>query len=248
MIGKLSDVLYRVDCGRDHKTQIIHCDRMKLAKQQVLAYENPFEEHSVETEVFSEDEVSSQSEEASPDENSTGKRLRKKPVWSKDYYLYYFRLDMPLTKTTPRKYSQCVICKELVHREELQSHMLECVANRHECDECGSSFKKALYFNKHKKKMHDTKEASLCSKGTAVSDQEDWDKDPEVEIEVDSLESGRVIRKATQPLPVSAPKKAKVETLTSGSLIRRQRVSTGAKNKTCQKQKRKRRKWRFSYH
>ena len=98
--------------------------------------------------------------------------------------------------------------------------MLECVANRHECDECGSSFKKALYLNKHKKKMHDTKEAFSGSKDTEVVDQEDWDKDPDVEIEVDSLESGRVIRKATQPLPVSAPKKARVETVTSGSLIK----------------------------
>ena len=78
MIGKLSDVLYRVDCGRDHKVQIIHCDRIRLAKQQVLAHEKPFEGHSVETEVFSEDEISSQREEASPGENSSCKRLRKK--------------------------------------------------------------------------------------------------------------------------------------------------------------------------
>ena len=60
VIGKLSDVLYRLDCGRDHKVQIIHCDRMKLTKQQMLAHESPFEEHSVESDVFSEDEVSSQ--------------------------------------------------------------------------------------------------------------------------------------------------------------------------------------------
>ena len=148
------------------------------------------------------DEVSSQSEEASPDENSSGKRLRKKTVWSKDYYLHHFRAAMPLTKTTERKYSQCVICKELVHREELKSHMLECVANRHECGECGSSFKKALYLNKHKKGLHDNEEASLHSKDKAITDQEDWDKDPEVENEVDNLERGRDIRKATQPLSV----------------------------------------------
>ena len=84
----------------------------------MLAHEEPFEGHSVETEVFSEDEVSFQNEEAS-DENSSCKRLRKNTVWSKDYYLYHFRAAIPLTKTIPRKYSQCVICKDLVHREEL---------------------------------------------------------------------------------------------------------------------------------
>ena len=55
--------------------QIVHCDHMRLAKQQVLAHLNPFEDHGVETEVFSEDEASSQSVEA--DDNSSGKRLRK---------------------------------------------------------------------------------------------------------------------------------------------------------------------------
>ena len=150
-----------------------------------------------------------------------------------------------MTKTIPRKYSQCVICKELIHREELQSHMLECVANRHECDECGSSFKKALYLNKHKKRLHDNKEASLCSKDTEVTDQENWDKDPKVEIEVDSLESGRVIRKATQPLPASAPKKAKVETVTSGSLIKQADSKHRSPEQNVPEKKRKRRKWRF---
>ena len=66
---------------------------------------------------------------------------------------------MPLTKTTPSKYSKCVICKELVYREDLKNYMLECVANRHECDECGSPFKKALFLSKHKKRLHDNKEA-----------------------------------------------------------------------------------------
>ena len=61
---------------------------------------------------------------------------------------------MPLTKIIPRKYSQCVICKELVHREEYARN----IANRHEC---GSSFKKALFLSKHKKRLHDNKEASV---------------------------------------------------------------------------------------
>ena len=46
------------------------------------------------------------------------------------------------------------------------------------------------------------------------SETEDWDVDPDVEVgedstEVKDLTSGRIIRKPTHPLPVSAPKKAK---------------------------------------
>ena len=36
VLGKLSDVLYKVNCGRDRAPLIIHCDRMKAARSQVL--------------------------------------------------------------------------------------------------------------------------------------------------------------------------------------------------------------------
>ena len=44
VIGKLSDVLYREGCGRNYKVQLIHCDGMRLAKQQVLVHENPLKD------------------------------------------------------------------------------------------------------------------------------------------------------------------------------------------------------------
>ena len=34
--GKLLEVLYKVNCGRNNDEQIIHCDRIKLCRQQVL--------------------------------------------------------------------------------------------------------------------------------------------------------------------------------------------------------------------
>ena len=36
MVAKLSEVLYRVNCGRNGKDQVIHCDRMKVCKKQLL--------------------------------------------------------------------------------------------------------------------------------------------------------------------------------------------------------------------
>jgi hypothetical protein len=33
-LGKLSEVLYEVDCGRNNEPQIIHCDRLKRKVKQ----------------------------------------------------------------------------------------------------------------------------------------------------------------------------------------------------------------------
>ena len=40
---KLSEVLYKVDCGRNGKEQIIHCDRMKACRQQRLRDEHKYD-------------------------------------------------------------------------------------------------------------------------------------------------------------------------------------------------------------
>ena len=34
--GKLSDILYKVNCGYNRTEQVIHCDRIRLCKQQIL--------------------------------------------------------------------------------------------------------------------------------------------------------------------------------------------------------------------
>ncbi|MCG8033048.1 MAG: DDE-type integrase/transposase/recombinase, partial [Candidatus Thiodiazotropha taylori] len=38
--GKLSDVLYKVSCGRNNSDQVIHCNRIRALKQQILRGEN----------------------------------------------------------------------------------------------------------------------------------------------------------------------------------------------------------------
>jgi gluconate kinase len=39
-LGKLSEVLYEVDCGRNNEPQIIHCDRLKRKVKQRLRGES----------------------------------------------------------------------------------------------------------------------------------------------------------------------------------------------------------------
>ncbi|XP_062592958.1 uncharacterized protein K02A2.6-like [Saccostrea cucullata] len=41
VLAKVSEVLYKVNCGRNGKDQIIHCDRMKRCRGQVLRGEDP---------------------------------------------------------------------------------------------------------------------------------------------------------------------------------------------------------------
>ena len=36
---KIADVLYKVDCGRGNQIQVIHCDRMRKRRKQVLVGE-----------------------------------------------------------------------------------------------------------------------------------------------------------------------------------------------------------------
>lgn len=40
ILTKLSEVLYKVNCGRNGKDQVIHCDRLKTCKAQILKGEN----------------------------------------------------------------------------------------------------------------------------------------------------------------------------------------------------------------
>jgi hypothetical protein len=39
-LGKLSEVLYEVDCGRNNEPQLIHCDRLKRKIKQRLRGES----------------------------------------------------------------------------------------------------------------------------------------------------------------------------------------------------------------
>ena len=107
---KISGVLYNVNCGRSGTWSIIHCDRMRKARKQVLAGEviEDDEAISLEDELLLEDEAYPEYGNL-PTEVSSGKRVRRKPVWTKDYYLSRCRLTMSKTKTTERKHCICAM-------------------------------------------------------------------------------------------------------------------------------------------
>ena len=45
IVGKLADVLYKVNCGRNGTVQVIHCKRIRSCKQQVLRNETALLAH-----------------------------------------------------------------------------------------------------------------------------------------------------------------------------------------------------------
>ena len=109
---RLSDVLYKVNCGRLGAIQVIHCDRMRKANSQLLPGEDVHQysnEHESET-YLDTDNVLEENASA-PDEVSDGKQVRRKPTWTKDYFMYTCRSMMPQTKTAPRKHALCPVCK-----------------------------------------------------------------------------------------------------------------------------------------
>ncbi len=159
---------------------IIHCDRMRRAKEQLLTGENtgreiPADESEVPSDnevrqTISEDELvvldpevrqtTSEDEldhEELQHEVRPSKRQIRKPIWTKDYYLSTCRLKMPLTKTTPRKRCTCPVCKETIPMEQFIRHVTNCPEARQKCTEagCSSTFKKTSYMLKHRKRMHD---------------------------------------------------------------------------------------------
>ena len=90
VLEQWSDVLYAVSCGRKGEKQIIHCDRMRKRKDQILNFEsfelgndetvNDEELEKVELDCLS--SIDSVEELVNHDEN---KRARKKPKWLDDY-------------------------------------------------------------------------------------------------------------------------------------------------------------------
>ncbi len=61
---KLSDVLYKVNCGRSGSSAVIHCDRMKRARKQVLTGE---EEHIRDDQIRDDNGISSEDEGMVPE-------------------------------------------------------------------------------------------------------------------------------------------------------------------------------------
>lgn len=125
IVGKLSNVLYKVNCGRNGTVQVIHCNRIRSCKQQILRNETELLQdgasNAVDDNVHdqvdrngntlrNDDEPESQSpmliepevlSENDDEQSAFSGRKRKKPVWAKDY-VFYCRSAMAKTKTTPR--------------------------------------------------------------------------------------------------------------------------------------------------
>ena len=212
---KQSGVLYKVNCGRSGSWSVIHCNRMRKARKQVLIGENDEAEQ-----VDIEDELVLE-EGALPGYNDnevdSSKRIRRKPAWTKDYILSFCRSG-PNLKTTERKHRLCTFCKELVHKDSFTEHIVECAMNRVECDLCDATFKNKAYLAKHMKLKHEkpTSVDSLLEKQKSSTvqcdDTDEWDVDPNIRVDgtvqrQEDNEKGRIIRKSTTPMPVVTPKK-----------------------------------------
>ena len=316
VLQKLSDVLYKVNSGRSETEQIIHCDRLRKARKQVLAGEASGNELSkedsvivtenseikdvrgndfdtVDTEVPSEVDDSDAEEEQDTGIIPLYKRVRRKPVWAKDYVMSCFRCNMPNTKQTPRKQPDrsgesmnniiCPVCKEVLDSEQnFATHVQNCFESRVACDTCGQTFKKRLYLVRHQKKYHPDLETITVSSESlesgsshiakkpqkketddknsdlevSESDSEESMKadslgeDPEIEIECDirsskelecdtrtirDITSGRVVRKATTPMPVIAPKKVKIAQATDEQSLDRLPTMKAPKSEMLEK-------------
>lgn len=130
------------------------------------------------------------------------------------------------------------VCKDrLADREEFVEHVFHCTSVRNRCETCWTTFKKLAYLRQHEKRQHasegkieevvDNAAASKSDESESKSLNSDWDKDPQIDFKdekqekddernVIDISTGRIIRKRTSPLPVSAPIK-KVSVIASTS-------------------------------
>ena len=132
---------------------------------------------------------------------------------------------MPNTKTTERKKQVvCPVCKDEIGLSEFSQHLKTCKSDvKFECSVCDMAYKKKAYLVRHVETVHSKPEDSkknsppqgnVGEESPQVSDESDWDSEPDVGLSVmgpDTLNLGRLVRKRTSPLPVSAPVKRKLD-------------------------------------
>ena len=179
--GKLSYILYKVNCGYNGTEQNIHCDRIRLCKQQILRGESEqvdedvqshAPENSDETMETLDNDIGNLEEviqqpniDIELDVESDRQRVRRKPVWAKDYV---FSCRMPNLKQTPRKQhsmaegkTRCTRCKGLFDAvATFEEHIVACYRNRWPCNTYGQTFKQRAYLDKHRENQHGVKSIS----------------------------------------------------------------------------------------
>ena len=174
IVGKLSPVLYKVNCGRNKTIQVIHCDRIRKCKDQTLRGEPDSYDNDDDAKIGS--KVDNETGQDRPDDifindnddtdfmnqdaslgndnaeifDTRSKRKRSKPVWAKDY-VFYFRQKMAKTKVTQRKDQIpaliCSICKDKFPEEgKWKEHLAACVLQDKERRTCKVH---GIVFGKH---------------------------------------------------------------------------------------------------
>ncbi|KAH3789640.1 hypothetical protein DPMN_167825 [Dreissena polymorpha] len=79
--GKLSDVLNEIDCVRDRNNQVVHCDRVRKCRSQLLSGEDGLGKSDDEDECLVENEIQENDRPSSDTEDvSRFGRKRKPPV------------------------------------------------------------------------------------------------------------------------------------------------------------------------
>ena len=94
MIEKCTDVTYKILCGRRGKPQVIHVDRIKAKRQQILSFERPENRQGdviIDIDFEEEDELSPNTQSSVGNESlaPNTRRVRKPPIWMSDYVTKY---------------------------------------------------------------------------------------------------------------------------------------------------------------
>lgn len=167
VIEKISDVLYKVNCGKSQTTQVIHCDRMRKAKNQALTNEiyfdsiddindtNKPDRENEDITLENTEDKSLDDDRYEIDEYESGKRTRRKPIWMTDYVCSIFRDTMAEAQKTKKIPCICPLCNDVVTpAEDYTNHLLRCAGQRYTCETCGVSFKKKAYLKQHTSRKH----------------------------------------------------------------------------------------------
>ena len=171
---KISDVLYKVNCGQFASLQVIHVNRLKKARKQVLFEPNDRSNFDTDQQNINDNEsisdfISDNDQTQDDDENDEvltskfGRRI-KKPSYLKDYVCSICRMAS-CSKDKSTKVV-CAVCKMSLALPQYEEHILKCIAERPRCDICGKTLKKEYYAKLHKKRQHEKEIVSLNITGS----------------------------------------------------------------------------------